>query len=62
MYLVVKPYVPQALKKNTVENIGVCIERVKLRGRVIGKPLVCQNSCKNILLIKTIFSTFSILM
>jgi len=27
MYLVVKPYVPQALKKNTVENIGVCIER-----------------------------------
>ena len=26
MYLVVKTYVPQALKKNKVENIGVCIE------------------------------------
>jgi len=30
MYLVVKPHVPQALK-NKVENIGVCIEIVKLR-------------------------------
>ena len=26
MYLVVKPYEPQALKKNKVENIGACIE------------------------------------
>jgi len=26
MYLVVKPYVPQALKKNKDQNIGVCIE------------------------------------
>jgi hypothetical protein len=26
MYLVVKPYVPQTLKKNKVENIGLCIE------------------------------------
>ena len=30
MYLVVKTHVPQALK-NKVENIGVCIEIVKLR-------------------------------
>jgi len=30
MYLVVKTHVPQALKKNKVENIGVCVYRVKL--------------------------------